>query len=331
MVSAMVMFCSLCFSQTCLNLQTNNCDEIKNTNLPLTDFDLLLLGETHGMADNARLQSKFYNYLNAEKGVNNILIEWGRAEAYLINEYLRTGDENFLKWTSFGYFNWEVELASWNFIRENCSKNTKVYGVDFEREPALTASVYLLLDKSSNLKEQLNARLDTLKFSSNTNEFKQWLFENIPDEYKNEAIMEILSNESSKSDFYGRDEKMVNYFNSIKKPDEKYFGRFGTMHTQLDNPQVFAGMLSINHKIISINIHYQDSWYNEDTKVKYSFLNDRGFFKRKTIRNNIDYAVKLTNCENYLFKITPSNKYLKKVGLKGQYLIFLRDKKGINY
>ncbi len=318
-------------AQVCLNMQSNDFEEIRKSNLPLNNFDLLLLGETHGLASNAILQSKFYSYLNAEKGVNNILIEWGRADAYLINEFFKTGNKSLLEHSSFGYFNWQEELDSWEYIRNNCSKNTKVYGVDFEREPSLTASIYFLLDKDSGLKEQLKTRLDTLKFSSNTDEFKGWLSENIPEEYKSEEILEILSNKASKKDFYGRDEKMFEYFLSIKKSGERYFGRFGTMHTQLDNTEVFAGMLNADYKLISINIHYQDSWYNEDVKVKYSFLNDKGFFKRKTIRNNLDYYKNVAPCNDYIIEVSPANKYIKEVALKGQYLIYLTDKKGYNY
>ncbi len=319
------------FAQVCLNLQSSDFEDVRESSLPSHNFDLLLLGETHGLADNATLQSKLYSFLHTETGVNNILIESGRGEAFLINEYLQTGNEEYLDWTTFGYFKWQEEIESWNYIRESYLENTKVFGLDFEREPSLTASIYFLLDKSNPLRKKLKARLDTLKYTNNTDEIKQWLRDNLNSKESDSKITEILSNESSYENFYQRDSQMIDYFKSIQLKGEKYFGRFGTMHTQLNNTKVLAGQLSLTNNVISINVHYQDSWYNQKTKVTYSFLNDRGFFKRKAIRNNLNYFNNLALCNDFLIEVKPTSKYLEEVSAKGQYLIYLTNKKGINY
>ena len=330
-IPCFLFFINFCgYSQICINIGNEDFGDKVKASLELTNFDLFLLGETHGLAANAELQSMFYSYLNKEKGVDNILIEWGRGEAFLINEYIRTGDKNYLRWTTFGYFNWKKEMDSWEFIRKKCSENTRVYGVDFEREPSFTAAIYFLIDSTQiTLKKALKARLDTLKYSSDTHYMTKWVRDNIRMDIINLGINNMLSNKSSQAKFYERDGHMVKYFKSIYKPNEKYFGRFGTMHTQLNNRKVFAGMMASTHKVVVVNIHYHDSWYNQNTKVKYSYLNDKGFFRRKTIRKNCKYFKDLTKCKDFIIELKPENRYLEELMLKGQFLIYLTNKTGL--
>ena len=62
----------------------------------IKNYDLFLTGEDHGVAVNKEVAFWFLKYLNQKVGIKYYLGELGYSRAYFINQYLSTGDENYL-------------------------------------------------------------------------------------------------------------------------------------------------------------------------------------------------------------------------------------------
>jgi hypothetical protein len=100
-------------------------------------YDVFINGENHTYLDaNSRLWVKMFKYLYHNAGVRNIMIEYGYASGWLINEYLQTGDTNLYniintyayKQNSLAY----KELMEFN---QTLDSSEKIYftGIDLER------------------------------------------------------------------------------------------------------------------------------------------------------------------------------------------------------
>ncbi len=70
--------------------------------LPLLDsvidrYQFFFMGEEHWKTINTQLQLSFLLYLHQKAGVQNLIVEGGYSFGFLINEYLRTGNEGILR------------------------------------------------------------------------------------------------------------------------------------------------------------------------------------------------------------------------------------------
>jgi hypothetical protein len=101
------------------------------------DYDIFINGENHTYLDaNSKLWVKMFKYLNKTAGVRNIMIEYGYASGWLINEYIQTGDTalfSVIKTYAYGqYASAYKELMEYN---RTLDSNNKIYltGIDLER------------------------------------------------------------------------------------------------------------------------------------------------------------------------------------------------------
>jgi hypothetical protein len=60
------------------------------------DYQFFFMGEEHRKAINAPLQLAFMLYLHQQADVRNLIVEGGFSTGFLLNQYLRTGDEGLL-------------------------------------------------------------------------------------------------------------------------------------------------------------------------------------------------------------------------------------------
>jgi len=353
--SIKILFSLLIISTGVLNAQSNiKCINIEEKIDPsvwnylsedIINSKIILIGETHNVSPNNVIRNSLFMYLNKYHGINNMLLEVGQSHAYLYNKYLETGDEKFLhanmpKSKKFG----DRSIAVWKELYDHNlglseHERIKMIGLDFEREPPLSSSLLLLLEKDTlniNVKsiyEKIALRCDTIGFVMDNKTYVEWLrveFEKFDfKKLSNSAtIIDIVYNNSFHSNFYERDNYMVENFKKYYSKNKSYFGQFGTMHTQLDNNETFAGMLNstdYNDKILSINLHYENYHYVYGEKVKYSFVNDIGFFKRNTIRRNKRFFDSVSDCNNFIYKIEPKSENLSKLRDKCQYIIYMND------
>lgn len=103
----------------------------------VNDYDVFITGENHTFLDaNSRLWVKMFKYLHQKAGVKNIMIEYGYASGWLINEYIQTGDTNLfniLKTYAYDqYAEAYKELMEYN---QTLDSSDKIYltGIDLER------------------------------------------------------------------------------------------------------------------------------------------------------------------------------------------------------
>ena len=274
------------------------------------------------MAANSILQTDLFIHLNKQFGVRHLLIEFGRAEAYLYNQYLQTGDEWFLNHTFQGFSRYKEFFPSWKKLYDynsglDSSKKLVVHGLDFEREPGLSASIYKLLSAYENkppvkrLMKSITIRLDTIGIERDTKEFIYYLRERIPalslpHDENNKVIEDILSNNSFFPNLSERDKYMAQTFLTIDTTNELYFGQFGFAHTMLNSMNGLAAVLNKNEKyhdqILVMNMFYVDS------SRSHPFEN-------------------LANCPVFLYRFDPFDDKLGGFAEKGQWALILKDQK----
>jgi len=315
----------------------------------LKSHSLILIGEgPHGMPANTYLQTELLIHLNKKYGTRFSLIELGSAEAYLINKYLKTGDKKYFDKTlnrNFAEAHEAIEkLYDYNKLIPDSLK-IEFFGVDFERDPALTASVYYFLSgfnnpKLESLTETVKSRLDTIGFVMEPTSFLKYLKNELA---KYAAILEqsgewnqieaIINNKSSYADFRLRDKRMLENFLRLKA-GERFLGFFGTGHTQLDSKKAFANMVLNTEEfdksdILTINIHHENSYFSPEYPIESAFLNDRGFFKKKSVKEHLSYFNSISDCETFLLKVASlKTEEFKALNEKGDYVLFIRNQNG---
>lgn len=308
----------------CVDLYQTDFEHYDLLNQDIEDKKIIMLGEEHYMAANTILQADLFIHLNKQFGVRHLLIEFGRAEAYLYNQYLQTGDEWYINHTNPGFNKSEEFLSSWKKLydynsRLDSSKKLVVHGLDFEREPGLSASLYKLLsayESTPQIKRLINSikiRLDTIGIERRNKEYVYSLRESInalsllEDENK-KIIDEIINNDFFLFISVGpeRDMYMTQNFLALDTTDEVYLGQFGFTHTMLDHEKMLTGYLNslekYNNKILVMHMFYVDSSHT------HPFEN-------------------LSNCPVFLYRIDPSDKHHGGFSKRGQWAWVLKDQK----
>ena len=272
------------------------------------------------MAPNSAIQTELLIYLNKQFGIRHLLIEFGRAEAYLYNQYLKTGEAWYINHTFQGYSGYVEFLSAWkelyNYnLRLDNSKKLEVHGLDFEREPSISASLYKLLSGYSTdpqikgLRDSIKARLDTIGVERDAKEYIYHLRSRIstpslPDGEKKQIINDILYNQSFLSSMEKRDSLMAEAFMALDTTNEAYFGQFGFAHTMLSSKNTLAAVLNnseeYRNKIFVTNMFYVDS-------------SNRHPFEG------------LSDCQVYLYKIDPDDDKLGGFAKRGKWVLVLKD------
>ena len=272
------------------------------------------------MAANSAIQTELLIHLNKKFGIRHLLIEFGRAEAYLYNQYLKTGEAWYINHTFQGYRGYVEFLSAWkelyNYnLRLDNSKKLIVHGLDLDREPSLSASLYeLLSDYSTNsqikdLRDSIKARLDTIGVERDAKGYiyhlrKRIPTHSLPNGEKKQIINDILYNQSFLSSMEKRDSLMAEAFMALDTTNEVYFGQFGFAHTMLSNKNTLAAILNslkeYRNMIFVTNMFY----INSSNRHPFEGLSD---------------------CQVYLYKIDPDDEKLGGFAKRGQWALVLKD------
>lgn len=132
-------------------------------------YKVFITGENHSyLESNSRMWVQQIKYLHKNAGVRNVMIEYGYASGWLINEYIHTGDSilfNVLKAYSFGeYSNAYRELHQFNASLEP-ENRVSVFGIDLERG-VYSASKVLSLQLPANREAPDSIELDVESLKS---------------------------------------------------------------------------------------------------------------------------------------------------------------------
>jgi len=180
------------------------------------NYSVFITGENHSFLEsNSKLWVKQIKYLYTHAGVRNIMIEYGYASGWLINEYLQTGDTNLLnilKDYSFKqYANAYEELRIFN---NSLASDKKIYlvGIDLERGVYSAAKV-LSLQLPSNIEPHDSIALDveSLKSLVSYNDNKIFDGDNEYDYYNSYSVRNTL-------------DRVLTNFNSHKSLYKAYLG-----------------------------------------------------------------------------------------------------------
>jgi hypothetical protein len=119
-----------------------------NNYADLVQYQIILIGESHGIAKSYDIEFEIFEYLYRTQNVRDLFIETGYCSTQLLNRYIKTGKSMYLN-TVFsnlqGTSNCNIEY--YNFfikIRERCPE-TILYGVDVEHQWSSSGIKYLML------------------------------------------------------------------------------------------------------------------------------------------------------------------------------------------
>lgn len=306
----------------CLDLENPDFSEFDAFDKDVDNMKVVAIGEKHYIKANSTIQAELWMHLNKQFGIRHLLIEFGRSEAYLYNQYLKTGDVKYLQKTTFGVGDFKEFFEDWKKLYQynlelKPDKKLVVHGLDFEREPALSVSLHELLSQLPRNEEldallsDIQTRIDTVQIVRKNDDYIDFLKRSIeelslPNNHQKIIIDDIINNVSFLSKMSSRDKNMAEAFIAIDTLNEAYLGQFGLAHTWMNVPQGFTRVLddteAYKGKVLVVNMfdikstseaHYQ---YNE-----------------------------LSNCEVFFYKFDPSGNERDRLKDWGHWTLFLKD------
>lgn len=324
---------------------TNNYSDLDILKYKLNDKEIILTGEVHGVKSNKMLEMKLMKYLKQKINIKYYLMEVPYSQAYILNKYLETGDEQILN----TYFKCcenttRYTVDEYNFIKElyefnkQFDDNNKIHVVGIDIEMYKQSSYYYLKDVFGY--ENLSSKLkSTLSSSSNLSDLRYACLEFINEIDKNKSYYEnILQEEfinaynvldniitycdaNTNSDATMtrkiREDAIYNNFKFVHNilDDGKYFGQFGSLHLEYNvNSGDIENQNDILHGfgfILRNDSQYKDKVlsisyaYNKCNQI-YKLLSSPGFSKEELNYNNDDFS-QYNDCECYIFDINNKN------------------------
>jgi hypothetical protein len=341
------------------NYLKNNHEKIRigsTNNFILFDQDfynnqLFLVSESHGYATPHQLDLELFKQINKKTGVRYYLAEMDCSQAYYLNKYLNTGNEDFLKAIYQYWFNQKAQwgckagFEKWKALYKYNQTLAKgktiiVLGLDeaqdlnmnVQRLAALLAEVKYK-NGSNNLLDSLAAFATLNVNKDSTNTFKKFNRRLADDINKNEAAYKkvfktayfdfnfIVKNIAGKKK---REEKIFDNFISLYKQyklsNEKmygFWGRFHAMQDSINGGMPFAGMLKksalpLSKKIISIPVFCVES----TSMIPTTFLPEMAQQK-----GTIYSKVNMVNDNSFIYKVEGIKNFVQFTG-KNESVIF---------
>lgn len=342
-------------SYNCISFEAEAKQNFSQLDSIVANYQVFLIGETHGVASNPKLLMEMLPYLHEKANVRNLIIEFGYTDAYLINYYLATGDSFYLK--SLFYYRYKEYRDFWrelyNFNQSlPKEKRVTVVGIDFEYSRPLAFVLNSLITRGKKIpKEILPAITDIMIMDDSLSEVgkRKFLLRLRKDVYAKQAIYEgyfgngfpilkqIIDNNSFYASFYKRDKEMQN--NLLKYHKElngNYLGLLGMFHVNASKDQRYEFAYQLNHdiyspfkgKVLSFNCHYENchSHYRNQTRDLTGGLLSYYKIFSKTEKLVFEESVKaIKGCDIFLVDLLAPQNNLKKVAEHGRYLFYIRN------
>jgi hypothetical protein len=259
---------------------------------------VFLVSESHGYAKPHLLDADLFMQINKKNGVRYYIAEIDFSQAFYLNKYLNTGNEDFLKAI---YQYWYNEQAQWGNktgfekwrtlyrYNQTLAKNKKMIVVGLDEAQDLNMNEKLLTEivGETKYKNGSNAMLDSLlSFAAkdlskdSTKSYKKFVRRFAIDVTANEIVYRkifnnkffdfqfITNNIASKK---GREEKIFYnfnvFYNEYKLTNQKmygFWGRFHAMQDSINGGLPFSAMLKKSNlplakSIVSIPIYCVES------------------------------------------------------------------------
>ena len=236
----------------------------------LANHDFFFAAEQHWKAVNSQLQFRFLQYLHQKAGVKNLLLEGGYSYAYLINKYLKTGDEKLLDKVlqdipvcPKDQRKLFERIRSYNLELEPQDR-IEVHGIDLEHSPILALQSLSNLLPEKEIPPSISHKIEKLLKLHHSPQYdevevkrffrkldrdmvgkaatyrKFWgedfdLFEMIVQNTIQGYGFNLLSATLFKKIWKSREERMYKNFLILRKrmKSGKYFAQFGALHTDI--------------------------------------------------------------------------------------------------
>tara|TARA_R110002049_G_scaffold294590_5_gene481306 strand:+ start:5843 stop:7042 length:1200 start_codon:yes stop_codon:yes gene_type:complete len=235
---------------------------------------LILVGEIHGFKTPTFFDVDFFSYLNKNHGVKHYVAEVDYMQAHLLNQFLKSGDEETLKkalrkWSVIqgrlnkDYFNKFIRIQQFNkqLPKEN---QIQFIGIDQIQDLTLVTEYLNSLDSISS-----NGNSDISSLLSKTEALLK-VYGNQKDTLK--TLYHIKNNLSYLENKIGREEILFqnfkNHYRNDSLQDKKLYGYFGLYHIfqyRVNGNRPLAAKiknsdLGLDGKILSLNFLMNDSY-----------------------------------------------------------------------
>lgn len=277
------------------SVNQNESLSFKNLDIYLSQNNLFLLGEFHGVKETIKIDVDLIKYLNRKVGMTIHLAEIDFSQAYFLNQYLKTGDEKLIDYV----------LNTWIIYHGHNNKDYKdkwieVYKLNKSNLPSLKIQVYGI-DKIQNLKltqDHLKILLNKLKLSDDfpheESLFLDWAKEKLPkiisnvDKENVDIVKDILFIHKNLVDYDSvpRENIMFSNFKYLCErydlKDKKIYGYFGEAHVlqkQMGKKKDFGTLIKedkyFSDKTYTIISRYLDSNMSAPSKFLPFFLRSK--------------------------------------------------------
>lgn len=231
-------------------IKENNSFDLINVD----NYDVFLSGENHMMEESDKFKQEIFTYLNKKAGVKNIIEEAGVCSVYLLNEYIQSGNEEYLKTymsqlegtmaytrEKYEFYQW---LCEYNSTLDEGSK-INIYGIDVEMD-SLSAikGIEVLIDEDKLVPKSLEKAIILIKKGdTRAASYLKVAYEEHQQDCEEYFGDKFIYFENGIKNLYQigggadmRDKVMMRNFSFIYslKNDEKFFGQFGSEHIYQD-------------------------------------------------------------------------------------------------
>ncbi len=312
---------------------------------------VFFVSESHGYAKPHQLDAELFMQINKKNGVRYYIAEVDFSQAFYLNKYLNTGNEEFLKAI---YQHWYNEKAQWGNktgfekwktlykYNQTLAKNKKIIVIGLDEAQDLNMNEKLLAEIATEVKYKSSSSImiDSLLAFSNTDLskdtlklYKKFVRRLVVDVTAKETVYKnifknrffdfqfITNNIASKK---GREDKIFYnfniFYNEYKLTNEKmygFWGRFHAMQDSINGGMSFSAMLKksdlpLAKKIISIPVYCLESASMLPTQFLPPMAQQKG-----TIYSKSD----MVNDDSFVYKVEGIKAVSKFVG-KNENVIF---------
>ncbi|MEN2280904.1 hypothetical protein AAGF08_02115 [Algoriphagus sp. SE2] len=258
----------------------------------ISDYQLILVGEIHGFKESTKFEPEFFEYLHTTHQVNDYLIEMDMSQAYFMNKYNKTGDEEILdrvlkKWVVFIGRENEDYRKKWKSLKELYTKydgftyhgNNNISDVDLLIDyinEIMKTDIDIPIDQSDSVKLlSIRKAIREIDWTDSLQWEKEYIISNIDFTINKKYREEVLT------------ENLANIYGHFNLEEKKVFGFYGLGHTVLSPfndgytamASRFASLVpDMKGKILSFNFVFIDSYMTTYSKSLPSFLRDKGKF-----------------------------------------------------
>ncbi|MCG8309065.1 MAG: hypothetical protein MI975_16855 [Cytophagales bacterium] len=303
---------------------------------------LYLAGEVHNIKSNPIVKFQLLKHLHANNNVRYYLIEAGPATSYLLNKFLKTGNEDY----RISYFLSEPDFWS-NLLLFNKSVNKsdriKVIGFDFDLNHIYQKALIDLLNEIQKHDFSMNRMIETViqplkkgVDESNRDEINRQLvkfFESLPNFEKvkiGEPLSTILSIINNKTPVTSRVKRDKITFQAIIESNigfGRVFGQYGVSHVNLR-------LKNLSHLLQNDK---RSPFYQEVTILGYQYYNcesvwqmDTVFYRSIGIMNQINSkigAIENPDHDLTLVDLTCVDRNTGRLGRTADYIIICQNQK----